>query len=149
MINSEKTARRRSPVIRIALILVGVGVLVIIVIIIGYLAFRSSRSMPLSVPVYSDAQQIGSVVIDTGHDRLRYASASPADEVGAFYQREIGDCRRLENSTQSSDVAPFQYRCVADGSSLYVTQYTIVIVQPGVGDYAGQTLIDIERVWGQ
>lgn len=147
--SSTETAARRRPVIRLALILVGVVVLAIIVLVIGYFAFQSSRNMPLSVPVYSDAQQIGSVVIDTGHDRLRYTSSSPADEIGQFYQREIGECQRIENSNPTEDTPPFHWRCAADASSLFVSQFTIVTIQPGVGEYAGLTLIDIERRWGQ
>ncbi len=147
--SEQRTARqRRSPVVWLAIIVVGIGVLAIVAGIIAYVAFRSSRSMPLAVPIYPDARQIGSAVLGTGHDRLRYASPSPAEEIGAFYNREIG-CQRFDNSAPSPDQPAFEYRCVADGSSLFITQYTRVTVQPGVGEYAGQTLIDMDRVWGQ
>ena len=146
--STKEQARRRNPILWLALIALVVGILIIVAVIIGYMAFRSSRSMPLSVPIYPDAQQVGDAVLGTGHDRLRYVSSSPAEEVGEYYNREIG-CTRLDNSEAGPDMPAFQYTCLADGSSLFVTQYTTVIVQPGVGEYAGQTVIDMERVWGQ
>ncbi len=145
---SRNRSRRGNPFMRLALVVAGIGIFLAVAGALSYQAFVASRSTPLAVPIYSDAQLVANTSLGSGHDRLRYLSPSPAEEVGAFYEREIG-CTRVENRVQSPDLPAFQYNCVADGSALFLTQYTVVIVQPGVGDYAGQTLISIERFWTQ
>ncbi len=143
--------RETSWVLRLGLIMAGIGVLLIVVAVIVYMADRATRNAPLSVVTYPDAQLVATAPLGEGHDRVRYISPSPAEEVGTFYQRELGEesCRRFENSAQDANQPTFQYRCYVDRSSLFVTQVTIITIQPGVGEYAGQTLIDMERTWGQ
>ncbi len=151
MSEQGKGSGRRSPLLRWILLLVGIVVAVVVVAVIAYSAFQSSRNMPISVVIYPDARQVANTQLATGHDRLRYVSTSPAEEVGQFYVQQLGgeNCTRLDNSGGEASAPAFAYRCMVDGSSFFVTQYTLVIVQPGTGDFAGQTLIDMERVWGQ
>ena len=142
--------KRGNPLLRLLLIVVIIGVVVIVGVFLAYTAFRSSRNVPLGVAIYPDARQVASVTLDQGHSKMRYVSDSPAEEVGNFYVQEMGnECTVLTNEAPGPDEPAISYRCVKDGSSFFVTQYTIVIVQPGVGDYAGQTLIDVDQVYGQ
>ena len=150
--SQQKTSKqRRNPMLRLALILLAGVVLVVGGAWLAYSAFQSSRNMPLAVPIYPDSEQIGpEVILSKGHGRLRYVSNSSAEEVGGFYVQEMGEnCTVLTNSSSDPNEPAVSYRCIADGSSFFVTQYTIVVVQPGLGEYAGRTLIDIEQVWGQ
>lgn len=144
----DRSNRRSSPVFRLALAVAGIGVVLVVAGIIAYQAFRSSRSVPISVTIYPDAELVASAPLGEGHDRWRYVSSSPAEEVGQFYSEQIG-CQYISNTVQSPDVPAFQYTCIVDGSSFFITQYTVVTVQPGVGENAGRTLIDIERFWGR
>lgn len=148
MSTARQSRRRNNPFFRAALFILVVGVFLLVVGVISYESFRASRSTPLEVSLPADAQQIGSIVYSAGHDRIRYMSSTPAEEVGEFFNREIG-CEYIPNSSPSADVPDFQYSCVADASSFFISQYNVVIVQPGTGEYAGSTLIDIERFWGQ
>jgi hypothetical protein len=141
--------RRSSIVLRIGLIVAAIGIVMLVIGIISYSAFRSSRSAPLEVAIYPDAELIASAPMGEGHDRLRYVSSSPAEEVAAFYAREMEHCVWLDNTVVAPSLPAFSQRCSTDQSSIFITQYTIVTVQPGVGENLGQTLIDIERVWGQ
>ncbi len=150
--SQQKTSKpRRNPMLRLALILLAGIVLVVVAAVLAYSAFQSSRNTPLAVAIYPGAEQVGTeAILAQGHGRLLYVSDSPAEEVGDFYVREMGeDCTVLTNSENAPDEPAVSYRCIADGSSFFVTQYTIVTVQPGTGEYAGRTLIDIEQVWGQ
>jgi hypothetical protein len=151
MSHDQEAPVRGNPVIRWLLLLVGVVVVIVVVAVIAYSAFMSSRNMPLAVDVYPDSRLIGEAILDQGHDRVRYANNASAEDVGQFYVQALGEdnCSRLDNSAEDSGGPAFSLRCMVDGSSFFVTQYTIVIVQPGVDEYAGQTLIDMERVWGQ
>lgn len=142
--------RRGNPLLRLLLILVIVIVVVIVGAFLAYTAFLSSHNVPLSVAIYPDAVQVANVTLEQGHSKIRYTSASSAEEVGNFYLQEMeNNCTVLTNDSPAPDEPAVSYRCVKDGSSFFVTQYTIVIVQPGVGDFAGQTLIDVDQVFGQ
>ncbi|MBN1963935.1 MAG: hypothetical protein JW910_04780 [Anaerolineae bacterium] len=149
MTTRKGSERSSSPVVRLALVIAGIGIVIVIISVVGYWAFRSSRSTPLSVPVYPDAAMVGQEDLGEGQDRLLYSTLAPAEDVAAFYQREVGGCTRIDNPAPAAGEPPFSLRCVMDASSLFVTQYTTITVQPGVGVDAGQTLIQIIRVWGQ
>ena len=145
------TKRRGNPFLRLLLIIVIVIVVVIVGAFLAYSAFQSSHSVPLGVAIYPDAHEIANITLDQGHARTRYASDSPAEEVGNFYVRELGEesCTVLTNAAPGPNEPAISYRCLKDGSSFFVTQYTTVTVQPGTGDFAGQTLIDLDQVFGQ
>lgn len=150
MSEAVSAKRRGNPLLRLLLIIVIVIVVVIAGAFLAYTAFRSSRNVPLSVAIYPDARQVANVTLEQGHSKIRYVSDSSADEVGTFYVREMeNNCTVLTNEAAGPDEPSISYRCVKDGSSFFVTQYTIVVVQPGVGEFAGQTLIDIDQVFGQ
>lgn len=144
------TRRRSRPILRLALIAAGIGLLLIVGGIVSYAAFRSSRSVPLDVALFPDAELVSTEIVSEGHhDLLLYRSESPPEEVAAFYWRELSDsCVLIENPTPGAEPA-FQQRCIADGSSFFLTQYTIVTVQPGLIEGVGRTIIHIERVWGE
>jgi len=142
--------KRGNPLLRLLLILVIVIVVVIVGAFLAFTAFRSAHNVPLSVAVYPDAVQLANVTVDQGHTKVRYSSDSPAEEVGNFYVQEMeNNCTVLTNEAAGPDEPAVSYRCVKDGSSFFVTQYTIVTVQPGTGEFAGQTLIDYDQVFGQ
>lgn len=133
---------------RLVMIVIGV---VIVIAVAGWLFWQiyvASQDAPLPVAVFAGAELVGQDDQD-GFRRELYTTASPAEEVAAFYRQETSDCTRIDNTEQGPDQPAFSLRCSFDASSLYSTRYTVVTVQPGVGDDAGQTLIQLDYWWDQ
>jgi hypothetical protein len=148
----------QSRVVRIVLGLVVIGVIVIIAAVIGLLMYRESRNKPLDVDVYPGVQQVSDERLYDGHDHQQYVSTDPVDEIEAFYaDQDDMECKRqyqtyVERPGEEPLKEGYLYtRCLIDHSTLGMTQYTTVVIQPVTdesGQATGQVVIDVQRFWG-
>lgn len=132
---------------------VGLIILVVIVVVIGaiaYSSYRSSRGKPIKVGVYPGVQQITDEVIYAGYDHQQYLSGDPIEQIEAFYNNRNGlKCERQYDYRQEPALYLFT-SCIVDRSSLNMTQYTKVVIQPAMddaGNPTGQVVIDVQRHW--
>jgi hypothetical protein len=157
-----------SPLVRITVI---IAVLVLAVACVAFVVFnqqQSSRHKPLDVEVYANAalevQNEG-----LGYDETWYITEDDANLVVNFYNETYNDGRDLDNpQNQEGDQTcvkleaprdasgalvdpsqpPFQVRCVVDHSTINARQDATITIQPHTsGDYAGMTIIYVERRW--
>ena len=131
----------RRNLLRIVAVVVIVVVLAVVIAMVAYLSYRDSRSEPLKVDVYPDAEQIVDEPIRPGQDHQQYTVPATFELVAQFYEDQDDlDCERLTESETNLPVG----RCIVDRSSGGMTQYTLVTFKE-VGD--GSILIDVRRFW--
>ncbi|GAB4441043.1 MAG: hypothetical protein Kow00120_09370 [Anaerolineae bacterium] len=142
-----------SPVIRVT---IGVTVLAVVVVCVGFIVLNlalNARRQPIEVEAYPGAYFLGGVQAEPGHDFLTYTTTDAADTVAAFYQEryDTGEdqrCVRVENVDDDPNLPRFEVRCVIDNSTVNAYQAATITVQPHTsGEYAGLTVIRIERFW--
>ncbi|MBN1679123.1 MAG: hypothetical protein JW966_02445 [Anaerolineae bacterium] len=147
----------QSNLIRLVLVLLIVGVVLVVVGVVGYMQYRSSRDKPLKVDTYPGAQLVGNEVLYDGYDHQQYVSSDPIDTIEQFYAKQDMDCEPqyatiVERPGEEPVREGYLYtRCLRDRSSLGMTQYTTVVLQPEqdeAGNATGQVVIDVRRYWG-
>ncbi|MBN2305351.1 MAG: hypothetical protein JXQ72_12775 [Anaerolineae bacterium] len=134
-------------------LVIGLVIIAVIAIVIGgivYLSYRSSRGEPIKVKVYPGAQEISNEKISDGYDHQQYVSTDPVEQIEVFYgSQDDMNCTRQYD--YSRDPAEYQFTsCIIDKSSLDMTQYTSVVIQPvhdESGNLTGQVVIDVKRYW--
>jgi hypothetical protein len=169
-----ETTRRRPqrqglPVFRIVLLVAFVGVILIGGGVASFLADQQSRRQPFEIELYPGAERWGEAPGQTATSRsvfYRIPGTSP-ETVMNFYQDELRQhsadgeerCIRFPaegevpaNELQSG-TPPYYFTCFIDRSGLGTTQYTQVVVMPGVAnpdpafDTQGMTVVEYEQTW--
>ncbi len=154
-------------IIRVGTIAAIVGVLFIVGAIIFFFIDRSSHQVPLEIDPYPGATTGGQVTRSTT-SRTEYFQIpnATAEDVVAYYQgkmdsfygsgteKEIRECKRfpsfgeqLEYQRGDPGVAPYQYTCLFDRSGFFVSQSTTVIIQPGIEENKGMTIVAHDQFW--
>lgn len=149
----------QSRVVRIVLGLLVLGVLVVVVALVAVLSYRESRNKPLKVGTYPGAQMVSEERLYDGYDHQQYVSTDPVEKIEEFFDRQ--DDMKCQRQYASVTERPgeellregYLYTsCVIDHSTLGITQYTKVVIQPqqdGAGNLTGQVVIDVQRHWGK
>jgi hypothetical protein len=163
------TRNRGFSVVRTGLY---VGVLGLILILLGVLAFfadQSSRRTPFEIPPFPGAEVYGTPLQQSQFQRSVFylvENATP-EQVAVYYEERMrqhyGDsvesCVRIpptgENPVPpgSSNVVPYQYRCLFDNSGFRVSQSTLVLIYPGYFNpdpyfnTLGKTVIEYQQSW--
>jgi hypothetical protein len=154
-------------VIRVGTLAAIVGVLFIIGAIVFFFIDRASHQVPLQIDSYPGATKNGQVSHskDSRTEYFEIPNVSPEDVV-AFYQgkmdsfygsgteTEIRSCKRfpafgdqLEFQRGDPGVIPYQFTCLFDRSGFFVTQFTTVIIQPGIDKNKGKTIVAHDETW--
>jgi hypothetical protein len=155
---AEPRGLLQSRIVQVALVLIVVAVVLIVVGVIYFLSNRASRNKPLSVALYPGARQVSSEVLYDGHDHQQYVATDSIEQIEAFYGKQ--DDMKCERQYRTVQERPGQEplkeghlytRCQIDHSWLGITQYTTVVIQPGIdegGNPTGEIVIDVQRYWG-
>ncbi len=143
-----------SPVIRITIVVV---LLLVAVVCVGFIVLNAqvaARQQPIEVEMYPGASLAAQRSMGPGRDELLYTSDDDAEEVADFYRERYDrsdddKCVRVNNDVNSEGPA-FEVVCNVDHSIVNARQSAIITIQPNVStEYAGQTVIYIERAWQQ
>lgn len=157
---SEETTRSRSriSVVRLLVLAVGLGVIAAVIAAVAYYAYRESRDGPLQVKVYPGATQTINETVREGYDHQRYVTTDSLEKIEQFYAGQDGMAcepqyaQIIEQPGADPIKEGYLYtRCIKDRSSLNMTQYTVILLQPvvdGSGSPTGEIVIDVERHWG-
>lgn len=152
-----------------------IGVLVIIAGVVLFFIDRASHQVPLDIEPYPGAQRIQGEVPRATNVRSIYYQVpnATADDVASYYQQELDQflgnnsndqnreqCQRNPRignfpdydaglSTEDEPIAPYQFICVFDRSGFYISQYTTIIIQPGIpeANTEGMVIIEYEQHW--
>jgi len=154
-------------VIRVGTIAAVVGVLFIVGAIVFFFIDRGSRQVPLEIEPFPGATTGGQVPRSTTSRTEFYQipNVSPEDVVayyqgkmdsfyGAGAEKELRECKRFpafgnqfEFDRGDPGVTPYQFTCLFDRSGFFVTQFTTVIIQPGIDKNEGMTIVAHDQTW--
>ncbi len=154
-------------VIRIGTFAAVIGLLLIVGAIVFFFVDRASHQVPLEVQPYPGAISQGQIQRSniSRTEFYQIPDVSPED-VMAYYQTqmdsfygpdtepEFKSCKRFPaegNSPQydqgQTGIVPYQFTCFFDRSGFFLSQFTSVVIQPGVGDKQGITVVAYEQTW--
>lgn len=154
-------------VIRVGTIAAIIGVLFIIGAIVFFFVDRGSRQVPLEIEPFPGAADSG-IIPRSGTSQtefFRVSNATPEDVVayyqgkmdgfyGAGTEKELRECKRFPSSGEQLEfqrgdpgVIPYQYTCLFDRSGFFVSQFTTIIIQPGIDKNKGITIVAHEQTW--
>ena len=154
-------------VIRLGTIAALIGVLFIVGAVIFFFIDRGSHQVPLHIEPYPGATNGGQVTrsATSRTEFYQIPNVSP-EEVVAYYQekmdgfygagaeRELRECKRFpafgnqfEYDRGDPGVTPYQFTCLFDRSGFFVTQFTTIIIQPGIDENEGMTVVAHEQTW--
>lgn len=155
--NAGEGSLLSSPIIRVTLVVVAVAIVLVIVGFVALSAMASARKRPPDIDIYPGARLEGQLPLAAGHDRLTYTVVADVEDVVRFYRERYNRdedqyCVRIENAAYAEDpsLPAFEVRCGYDNSTINAHQSATITVQPHTsGQYAGRTVISIERFWQQ
>ena len=146
-----------------------IGVLVIGLGIFAFFADQNSRRAPLNIEPFPGAEPWGapSGVTETTRNLFFRVYGARPDDVAAYYQTKLNEhtgdggdrCVRIPPQGElpldpfNPNSIPYQYVCLLDRSGMGSTQFTRVVIYPGVAnpdpffDAAGATVIKYEQEW--
>ena len=167
-------ARRRSekgfPLFKTIVIIGIIGAVIIGGGALSFFADQASRQVPLNVELYPDALSWGNMrnCAAMRCELYKVPGVSPED-VAQFYEQRMAQhygtdaesCVRIPEVGQY-DLAelqpgqvPYMFKCHFDRSSLNTSQYTTVMIMPGIYNSnpelntEGMTVIRYDQVWQQ
>ncbi len=163
----EEPSLLSSPAIRA---IIAVVALVIVVAAVGFIVLTlvsNARRQPMEIDIYPGAERYGQMEVAPGQDRMLYTTPDDAEKVITFYAQRYSEgkvqeegqqgaedqewaCVRVENAALVEDptLPAFEVRCVVDNSIINAHQSATITIQPHTsGEYAGLTVIFIERFW--
>jgi hypothetical protein len=154
-------------IIRVGTLAAIFGLLLIVGAVVFFFIDRASHQTPLEIDPYPGS-------IDRGQTRhsdisrsefFQVTGVSPEDvlnfyqgKMDSFYdantEPELKSCKRFptigdhpEYTRGDPGIVPYEFRCLFDRSGFNVTQYTTVIIQPGIDDNQGSTIVVHEQYW--
>jgi hypothetical protein len=154
-------------VIRVGTFAAIIGVLLIIGAVVFFFLDRSSHQRPLEIEPYPGAVDNGQIQ-HSNVSRTEYfqiPGVSPEDVAGYYQSRmdsfydantetELKTCKRFPSTGVQAEytrgqpgIVPYEFRCLFDRSGFYVSQYTTVIIQPGIDDREGTTVVAHQQFW--
>lgn len=156
--------RRGFSVVRIGLIAGIVGIVIVAAGVASFFIDQSSRKSPYEIQPYPGAQYWGMRDVQATSRDVFYRVADDAESVVSYYQQKMNEhygdsvenCVRVDSLVRTSNaenVVPFQVRCMFDRSAFGSTQYTLVLIYPGLPDpdpfynAEGMTVIKYEQQW--
>jgi hypothetical protein len=154
-------------IIRVGTLAAIAGVLLILGAIVFFFIDRASHQVPLDIEPYPGAISGGQIGrSSTSRTALFNVPNASPEEVVAYYQdkmnsfygsdteAEFRQCKRFPSTGEQPEytrgvagVVPYQYTCLFDRSGFFVTQSTAVVIQPGIGDREGTTVVAYEQIW--
>jgi len=165
---TSRNSKKGSSLLRNIIIIVVIGAILVGGGILSFLADQASHQTPLEIDPYPGAEMWGYGDQNRASRVVYYKirDASPED-VADYYQDRLNQhtngtqeqCVRLPDigeypaSDLGPGVPPYQFRCLFDNSGFQATQYTQVIVSPGLyntdPEYntEGLTIVRYEQVW--
>lgn len=166
---SRRRTRSGFPLFRMILLVAFIGVVLIGGGVASFFADQQSRRQPLDIELYPGAERWGEAP-DQGATRRSVfyrVGGTTVETVAGFYEEELrqhtGDsqerCVRLpaEGEFPAEDLepgqVPYYFKCLFDRSGLGATQYTEVIVMPGLPsdnpefNTEGMTVVRFNQVW--
>jgi hypothetical protein len=154
-------------VIRVGTLAAIVGGLLIVAAIVFFFIDRGSHQVPLEIEPYPGSL-VGGQVTRSNNSRTEYfqITNASAEDVVAYYQgkmngfygagteKELSQCKRFPpvgNQTEfdrgTAGITPYQYTCLFDRSGFFVSQYTTVLIQPGIADNEGTVVVAHDQTW--
>lgn len=145
----------RSPFIRLMIALAVFAVAVVVIGLVVVSLLTAQRRQPIEIEVYPGAHLEVQQRVAIGHDQLFYSTEDDVEAVVAFFAARYGRdedqrCVRIENSALDDDPTqpPFEVKCTVDNSIVNALQSALITIQPRIsGDYAGRTIILVDRFW--
>ncbi len=154
-------------VIRIGVLAGVVGLLLVAVAAVTYLSDQASKQSPLEIAPYPNAQLWGTSDERFSSRNEFFRSPDSPEVVTAYYQQKLEEhygnrdqsCVRLPaqgdapSSGGNSRTVPYQFICLFDNSGFRTSQYTRVLIYPGLPDpdpyynADGMTIIKYEQQW--
>jgi hypothetical protein len=167
--SASRRGRRGFPLFRTILLVALVGLVLIGGGVASFLADQQSRRQPLEVSLYPGAERWGQDPAQTETSRsvfYRVAGAS-VETVANFYQDALIQhngsseerCVRIPAEGQfppeelQPGFVPYYFKCLFDRSGLGTTQYTEVIIMPGLPssnpeyNTEGMTVVRYNQTW--
>ena len=156
--------RRGLSVVRIGLIAGIIGVVIVAAGVASFLIDQQSRKSPYEVQPYPGAEYWGVRDVQAVSRDMFYRTPADPESVVNYYQQKMNEhygdnvehCVRVDSVVRASsaeNAVPFQVRCMFDRSGFGLTQYTLVLIYPGLPDpdpyfnADGMTVIKYEQQW--
>jgi hypothetical protein len=146
-----------------------IGILVIVIGVASFFLDRAGHQQPFKIDPYPSAEEWGSRVRSStsSSDLFRVPGVS-AEDVVSYYQQKMydfygmdadpafRDCKRTPTANNypaydrgEPGAAPYQFSCLFDDSGFFITRYTLIVIQPGVEENEGATIIEHQYTWQQ
>jgi hypothetical protein len=158
--------RRSASVVRYSLIAGVIGILIIAAGVVSFFVDQASRQTPFEIQPPSGALYWGESNVLSNSRHVFYRVPDTVDNVVDYYQGKMNEhygdtverCIRIPPAGEAPPAAngqsiPFQFSCMFDHSGFRSTQYTLVMIYPGLPndnpdlDAAGMTVVKYEQLW--
>lgn len=158
--------RRSSSIVRYSLIAGIVGILIIGAGVVSFFVDQASRQTPFDIQPPPGALYWGESDVSTNSRNIYYRVADSIDNVVNYYQQKMNEhygdsverCIRIPAvgeapPAETGQSVPFQFSCMFDHSGFRSTQYTLVVIYPGLPnpdpnlDAAGMAVVKYEQLW--
>jgi len=154
-------------VFRVGTVAAIIGVLFIVGAIAFFFIDRASHQVPLEIDSFPGSTDRG-IINHSSNARAKFFQVADvtAEDVVAYYQskmdsfygagaeKELRQCKRFPSSGESFEyrrgdpgVIPYQYQCIFDSSGFFLSQFTTVVIQPGIDDNNGLIIVKHEQTW--
>ncbi len=166
---TRRRSRQGFPLFRVILLVAFVGAILIGGGVASFFADQQSRRQPLEIALYPGAERWGESP-DQGSTRRSVfyrIGGTTVETVANFYQEALlqhsGDslerCVRIPADGEfppeelEPGFVPYYFKCLFDRSGLGTTQYTEVIIMPGLPNENpefntdGMTVVRFNQVW--
>lgn len=166
---TRRKGRQGFPLFRVILMVAFIGIILIGGGVASFFADQQSRRQPYEVELYPGAERWGQDPAQTTNSRSIFyrISGSNVETVANFYQEELhqhtGDsqenCVRIPSEGEfppeelQPGVVPYYFKCLFDRSGWATTQYTEIIIMPGLPsdnpefNTEGMTVVRYNQTW--
>ncbi len=158
--------RRGSSVVRYSLVAGIIGILIIGAGVVAFFVDQASRQTPFDIQPPPGALYWGESDVSGNSRSQYYRVADTVDSVVNYYQQKLNEhngdtverCIRIPAVGEAPPAevglsVPFQFSCMFDHSGFRSTQYTLVVIYPGLAnpdpdlDAAGMTIVKYDQLW--
>lgn len=165
---ATRVRKNNNSVLRTIVIVAALGGILIVGGIVSFFADQASRQVPLQIEPYPGALYWGEGDVGEGYRQDYYKIPGVAPEaVAAYYEERLEahygstdeDCVRLPEdgvypaSELEPGVPPYRFKCLFDRSGFQTSQYTEVVISPGLYNTdpafntEGMTVVQYNFTW--
>jgi hypothetical protein len=165
---SRKRSSNNNSLLRTILIIGVIGLVFVVGGVLSFFADQASRQVPLEIEPYPGALYWGRGSEGSGwrQDYYKIPNVSP-ETVAAYYEQKLEEhygnteegCVRIPEMGQfsaselSPGVPPYQFKCLFDRSGFQTSQFTEVVISPGLYNAdpefntEGMTVVQLNFTW--